>query len=92
MWLACAARRKIGVLEKIVEKEAHRLRQHVHFLLKGVLTPVTGKEQYAVYDAKLWHKAVHVSMFCPDGESRLFCFDEKSSLNIRWRSFCILFS
>ena len=24
-------------------------------------------------------------MFCPDGELRLFCFDEKSSLNIRWR-------
>ena len=42
--------------------------------------------------AKLWHRAVRVSMFCPDGEMRLFCFDEKSSLNIyslattAWRS------
>jgi hypothetical protein len=48
--------------------------------------------------AKLWHRAVRVSMFCPYGQMRLFCFDEKSSLNIyslattAWRSFCSLFS
>ena len=120
MWLACAARRKFGVLETdrrrleaatdqwrfatgadrqsaaiaaVIDQAAVRCRhrsvavrsRHRHASVCSCHQFVAVGLKSVVYDAKLWHRAVHVSMFCPDGEMRLFCFDEKSSLNIRWR-------
>ena len=103
---ATGADRQSAAIAAVIDQAAVRCRhrsvavrsRHRHASVCSCHQFVAVGRKSVVYDAKLWHRAVHVSMFCPDGELRLFCFDEKSSLNIyslattTWRSFCSLFS